>query len=84
MEGFVKNETHTVFFGQMFEGNITSDDEVMTYHYYQEHKEELIKITTKNNKTFWVCTLCGYIYMMEKIFQKTLCVLNVNKDQRIL
>ena len=56
MEGFVENETHTVFFGQMFEGNITSDDEVMTYHYYQEHKEELIaeaqKMVEKVNKQY--------------------------------
>ena len=61
VEGFDENETHIVFFCQMFEGDITSDDEVITYHYYQEHKEELIKITAKDNKTAWVCTLYGYI-----------------------
>ena len=52
---------------------MTSDDEVMTYHYYQEHKEELIKITTKNNKTFWVCTLCGYIYDGEDLPENFVC-----------
>ncbi len=56
-----------LFFGQMFEGDITSDDEVMTYHKYQEYIEELIKITTKDNKTAWVCTLCGYIYDKEDL-----------------
>ena len=35
VEGFDENETHIVFFDQMFEGDITSDDEVITYHYYQ-------------------------------------------------
>lgn len=73
VEGFVENETHTVFFGQMFEGDITNDDEVMTYHYYQEHKEELIKITTKDNKTAWVCTLCGYIYDGEDFPENFVC-----------
>ena len=69
----VENETHTVFFGQMFEGDIPSDDEVMTYHYYQEHKEELIKIKTKNNKTAWVCTLCGYIYVGWNLPENFVC-----------
>ena len=69
----VENETHTVFFGQMFEGDITSDDEVMTYHYYQEHKEELIKTTTKDNKTAWVCTLCGYIYVGWNLPENFVC-----------
>ena len=39
----------------------------MSYGYYQEHKEELIKITTETGKTAWVCTVCGYVYYGEEI-----------------
>lgn len=61
-----QNDTHTVFIGRLIEGDITNtEEEPMSYGYYSEHKEELLKIKTLQNKTAWVCTICGYIYYGE-------------------
>ena len=45
----------------------------MTYAYYQEHKEELLKVKTENEKTAWVCTICGYIYYGEELPEDYTC-----------
>ena len=48
----------------------------MSYQYYQEHKEELLKVTTEEGKTAWICTICGYIYYGEDLpedFQCPIC-----------
>lgn len=63
----IENETHTLFIGKMYEGDVFSDDEVMTYGYYQEHKDELLKVKTEEGKTAWVCNLCGYVYYGEEL-----------------
>ena len=39
----------------------------MTYKYYQENKEDLLKVTTEKGKTAWICTMCGYIYYGDEI-----------------
>lgn len=58
----IENDTHTLFIGRLIEGDIFKEEETMSYGYYQEHKEELIKVTTEKNKTAWICTICGYVY----------------------
>lgn len=58
----IENETHTLFIGRLIEGDIFKEEETMSYGYYQEHKEELLKVTTDKNRTAWICTICGYIY----------------------
>lgn len=63
----IENDTHTLFIGKMYEGDVFSDDDVMTYGYYQEHKDELLKVKTEEGKTAWVCNLCGYIYYGEEL-----------------
>lgn len=63
----IDNETHTLFIGRMYEGDVYKDDEVMTYSYYQEHKDDLLKTETEKNKDAWVCNLCGYIYYGEEL-----------------
>ena len=63
----IENDTHTLFIGKMYEGDVFSDDEVMTYGYYQEHKDELLMVKTEEGKTAWVCNLCGYIYYGEEL-----------------
>ena len=45
----------------------------MSYGYYQEHKEELLKVKTENGKTAWVCSVCGYIYYGEELPQDFKC-----------
>ena len=64
----IDNDTHTLFIGKLVEGDIfKKEQEVMTYGYYQEHKEELLKVTTEKGKTAWVCIVCGYVYYGEEV-----------------
>ena len=65
--------THTLFLGKMIEGDVYQDKDAMTYNYYQEHKDELIKVKTDNNKTAWVCTVCGYIYYGDVLPSDFIC-----------
>lgn len=58
----IDNDTHTLFVGKLIGCNLFSDSKEMTYGYYQEHKEELLKVTTSDGKTIWVCSICGYVY----------------------
>ena len=47
----------------------------MSYGYYQEHKEELLKLTTAKGKTAWICTICGYIYYGDEVPEDFKCPL---------
>lgn len=69
----IDNDTHTLFIGKMIEGDIFKDNKAMTYAYYQDHKDELIKVKTEENKTAWVCTVCGYVYYGEKVPDDFVC-----------
>lgn len=69
----IDNETHTLFIGKMYEGDVYKDCEAMTYSYYQEHKDELLKVKTENGKTAWICNLCGYIYYGEELPDGFMC-----------
>lgn len=69
----IENDTHTLFIGRLIEGNIFSDMEPISYAYYMEHKDELLKIKTEKNKTAWVCTLCGYVYYGEELPDDFVC-----------
>ena len=37
----------------------------MSYGYYQEHKDELLKTKTEKGEIAWICTVCGYVYYGE-------------------
>ena len=63
----IENETHTLFIGRVIEGDINHMGEAMTYSYYQQHKDELLKVKTEQGKTAWVCTICGYVYYGETL-----------------
>jgi len=69
----IENDTHTLFIGKMIEADVLSDKEPMSYGYYQEHKEELLKVTTSSGKTAWLCTVCGYIYYSEELPEDFKC-----------
>ena len=61
-------DTHTLFIGKMITGDILDDKSVpMTYAYYQEHKSDLKKVETSENKTAWICTVCGYVYYGDEV-----------------
>lgn len=77
----IDNDTHTLFIGKIIEADVFDTKEAMSYQYYQEHKEQLLKVTTEKGKTAWVCSVCGYIYYGEELpedFQCPTC--GVGKD----
>ena len=63
----IDNETHTLFIGRLIEADLFEDSKEMTYGYYQEHKDEILKVTTNEGKTVWVCSVCGYVYEEEEM-----------------
>lgn len=63
----IDNDTHTLFIGKLIEADVFKDEEAMSYGYYQEHKDDLIKVTTEKGRTAWICTICGYIYYGETL-----------------
>lgn len=63
----IENDTHTLFIGKLVGCDKFKDEDPMSYGYYQEHKEELLKIKTAAGKTAWICTVCGYIYYGDSI-----------------
>lgn len=69
----IENDTHTLFIGRLIEADLFKDSKEMTYGYYQEHKDELIKVTTSENKTAWVCTICGYVYYGDELLENYKC-----------
>lgn len=60
-------ETHTLFLGKLIRADKFSDEEELTYSYFQNHKDEYIKIKLDNGKTAWKCKVCGYIYYGEEV-----------------
>lgn len=77
----IDNETHTLFIGRLIEADVFNDSEEMTYQYYQSHKDELIKVTTNNNETAWVCSVCGYVYYGETLPDDFKCpICGVSKE----
>lgn len=63
----IDNDTHTLFIGKLTHADLFDDSKEMTYGYYQEHKDELLKVTTDNGKTAWVCSICGYVYYGDEV-----------------
>lgn len=63
----IENETHTLFIGRLIEADVYKEGIAMSYGYYQEHKDELIKVKTDNGKTAWICTICGYVYYGDEL-----------------
>ena len=77
----IENDTHTLFIGKLIEADLFKDEKEMTYAYYQEHKEELLKVKTEKGKTAWICTVCGYVYYGEELPEDFKCpVCGVDKS----
>lgn len=77
----IENDTHTLFIGKLIEADVLNEEEPMSYGYYQEHKDELLKVTTEEGKTAWVCTICGYVYYGEELKEDFKCpVCGVGRD----
>lgn len=77
----IDNDTHTLFIGRLKEADVFFEEEAMSYQYYQEHKEGLLKVTTEKGKTAWICSICGYICYEEELDENFKCPLcGVSKD----
>ena len=77
----IENETHTLFIGKLIHADVYKDEEAMSYQYFQEHKDKLIKTQTEQGKTAWVCTICGYVYYGEELPDNFTCpICGVTKD----
>ena len=77
----IENDTHTLFIGRMIEADVFNDEQPMSYGYYQEHKDELLKVKTEQGQTAWVCTICGYVYYGEELpadFKCPVCTVPAN------
>lgn len=69
----IENETHTLFLGRLVAGKLLDDAAPMSYGYYREHKEELLRVKTEKGQTAWVCTVCGYVYYGEELPADYVC-----------
>ena len=77
----IDNDTHTLFIGKLIEGEVFEEKEPMSYAYYQEHKNELLKVTTEKGQTAWICTVCGYVYYGEELPEDFKCpICQVGKE----
>ena len=77
----INTNTHTLFIGKMIEADVLKEQIPMTYAYYQEHKDDLLKVTTQKNQTVWICSVCGYVYYGETLPNAFRCpVCGVDKD----
>lgn len=80
----METETHTVFLGKVIDGDVISDEKVMTYEYY--HKVIKGK-SPKNAPTYipdedrsqntekpeYVCQVCGFVYKGEQLPEDYVC-----------
>ena len=69
----IENETHTLFIGKVKKQELFNDDKELTYNNFREHKDELLKTKTENNRTAWVCLLCGYVYYGDELPEDFIC-----------
>lgn len=77
----IDTNTHTLFIGKMIEADVLKEQIPMTYAYYQEHKDDLLKVTTQKNQTVWICSVCGYVYYGETLPNDFRCpACGVDKD----
>lgn len=66
----METPTHTVFLGEVIDGNVLNQGTPMTYKYYHEvikgksPKNAPTHIVDENvsEKKQWVCSICGYVY----------------------
>lgn len=69
----IDTETHDLFIVRAIDGDMYKDEKPMTYAYYQEHKDELVKVETEKGKRAYVCTICGYVYYGDELPSDFIC-----------
>ncbi len=81
----IDTKTHDIFIGRIIEDKRFNNEEPISYQYYQEHKEEFIKVKTENKKTAWICTICSYVYYGDELpldFKCPVCGANANAFEK--
>ncbi len=67
--------SHTLFIGEPVAMEVLSEEESVTYAYYQSNikpKPEAVG-TTKDGQTVWRCKICGYEYVGEELPEDFIC-----------
>lgn len=78
----IDTESHDLFIGRMVDGDKFNDKKEMTYGYYQEHKDELVKVRSEKGKSAWVCSVCGYVYYGDELPDGFKCpICGVGKEE---
>ena len=67
--------THTLFIAEVTEARVLSPDPSVTYAYYFDHIKPKPQPKIEEEKTGWVCKICGYIYEGEDIPDDFICPL---------
>lgn len=65
--------THTLFLADVTDACALSDDESVTYSYYQKNIKQAPKVDGK--KKGYICTVCGYIYEGDTLPEDFICPL---------
>ena len=65
--------THTVFFAEVTQALVLSDDPSVTYNYYHKNIKPAPQDTEK--KKGFICTVCGYIYEGDVLPEDFICPL---------
>ena len=72
--------SHTLFIGEILDGEVLSSEESCTYGYYQTSIKPK-PVSTNSNTKKWVCSVCGYVYEGDEVPDDYLCPLcNHDKD----
>lgn len=67
--------THTLFIAEVTEASVISPDPSVTYAYYFDHIKPKPQPKIEEEKTGWVCKICGYVYEGEDLPEDFICPL---------
>ncbi|KMZ55391.1 flavin reductase [Dorea sp. D27] len=73
----METSTHTVFLGEVVDGDILGDSPAMTYAYYHnvvkgkspKNAPTYLPEEAESSDGAWVCSICGYVYDGETPFE---------------
>lgn len=63
--------THILFIAEVIDGEVLSDDDSVTYAYYQKNIKTPVKV--EKSLRGYMCTVCGYIYEGESLPDDFVC-----------
>ena len=63
--------THTLFLADVTDAGVLSDQNSVTYSYYQQNIKP--SPATKEKKKGFICTVCGYIYEGDTLLEDFIC-----------